>query len=525
MLCSCTDILNKEPLDEISDKSFWNDPVLVEYYLNDLYADLYVDEYMSNESRTDNSVAANKEKNKLSELRFNYNMESPTATNDNIWNSHYERIRKCNRFLEKIDESVVEEDLKQKQKGQVYFLRAMFYFDLVKRYGGVVLLDKVLTMDDDWNIPRSTEDESYNFIIKDLEIAVNLLPVSWSGRDKGRITKGAAYALLSRVYLYNKNYSACIKNCKAVYDLKKYKLVDGKTPESYRSIWWTTNKDNEEIIFDKQFKSPDVYNTMMIYHMVTYINNPYGDRGWGGMGPTQELVDEFELKDGKKAPQFSSFSDSEIFDVSESGIYDNREPRFYANIVYHGSKIFLNGDKGPAIVDRYLMDMPDKADASPSGYNVWKWIDYDNYNYPYAGASDKDHSINWIYIRLAEVYLNEAEALLESDDITGALKALNIIRNRVGLPNATEKNKDKLRKLIRKERRVELAFEDHRFWDVRRWRIGDLTQRKLHGLRFLSPTKFKVDEIDSRIWDNRLYLTPIPHQEILKSNIKQNPGY
>ena len=333
---SCSDILDKSPMDEIGDDAFWADPILVDYYLNDVYAQLYVEEYMCNESRSDNSVEANKERNKLSELRFNYNLESPTATNDNIWSSHYTNIRKCNRFLEKIDDSPVEEHLKLLQKGQIYFLRAMFYFDLVKRYGGVVLVDKVLTMDDNWKIPRSSEEESYDFILKDLNEAANLLPESWDGENKGRATKGAAWALKSRVELYAKRYNDVIKSCAEVYKLG-YELVDGTTPENYRSIWWSTNKDNKEIIFDKQFKSPDVYNAMMIYHMVTYINNPYGDRGWGGMGPTQELIDSYELKDGSEAPKFSNQPQDKVFDVNQSKIYENREPRFYSSIVFHGS--------------------------------------------------------------------------------------------------------------------------------------------------------------------------------------------
>ena len=359
---------------------------------------------------------------------------------------------------------------------------------------------------------------------QDLNEAANLLPESWDGENKGRATKGAAWALKSRVELYAKRYNDVIKSCAEVYKLG-YELVDGTTPENYRSIWWSTNKDNKEIIFDKQFKSPDVYNAMMIYHMVTYINNPYGDRGWGGMGPTQELIDSYELKDGSEAPKFSNQPQDKVFDVNQSKIYENREPRFYSSIVFHGSKIFLKGDKGPATVDRYLNDRPDRGDGSPSGYNVWKWIDYDNFNYPYAGSSSRDHSINWIFIRYAEIFLNDAEARVETNDIEGALRQVNVIRHRVGLPNVTETNKDKLREIIRKERRIELAFEDHRFWDVRRWRIGHLTQRKLHGLRFVSPTEFRVDEIDSRVWDDRLYRTPIPHDEILKTNIEQNPGY
>lgn len=521
---SCSDVLNKEPLDELGDEAFWSDPVLIQYYLNNVYAELPVDSYMLNESRSDNSVTANKEKNKLSELRFNYNIETPTATNDDIWNDHYEYIRKCNRFFEKIDKAPTDEVIKQKQKGEVHFLRALFYFELVKRYGGVILLDKVLTMDDNWSISRSSEDECYSFILTDLSKATELLPAAWDGKDKGRATKGAAWALKSRIQLYIKQYADAIKSCSEIYKLG-YELVDGKTPENYRSIWWITNKDNKEIIFDKQYKSPDVYNNIMVHHLVTYINNPYGDRGWGGLGPTQDLIDEFELKDGSPAPQFSNQPSTKTFDINETKIYENREPRFYSNVLFHGTKIFMKGDKGPATIDRYLMDTPDKADASSSGYNVWKWIDYDNYNYPYAGSSGQDHSINWIYFRYAEIFLNDAEARVETNDIQGALQAVNVIRQRVGLPDITEKDQAALRELIRKERRVELAFEDHRFWDVRRWRIGDKTQRTLHGLRFTSPTEFHVDEIDSRVWDDRLYLNPISHDEILRTNIKQNPGY
>lgn len=159
--------------------------------------------------------------------------------------------------------------------------------------------------------------------------------------------------------MYDKRYEDVIKSCAEVYKLG-YELVDGTTPEKYRSIWWTTNKDNKEIIFDVQYKSPDVYNNMMVCNMVTYINDKYGDRGWGGLGPTQELIDAFEMADGTPATQYSQAPADQVFDINTCGIYEGREPRFYANIVFHGSQIFFNADKGAVTVDRYLMDTPDK---------------------------------------------------------------------------------------------------------------------------------------------------------------------
>ncbi|NKI25267.1 RagB/SusD family nutrient uptake outer membrane protein [Arenibacter sp. 6A1] len=523
---SCSDVLEKSPLNEISDDAFWNDPVLVSYYINDLYANLPLQQYQLGESRTDNSVHSQRDKWRASSFLYNYNLENADNPSEVTWRTSYENIRKFNRFLEKIELSSLSLEEINSYKGEVYFLRAFTYFELVKRYGGVVLLNEVLSLKDNWEIPRSTEDETYDFIFQDLKKACELLPDYWEGKDKGRATKGAAWALRSRAALYNNRYDQAIEAAEEVYKFG-YNLVPGQTPEQYRSIWWTTNKDNSEIIFDKQFSNPDVSNAMLIYHMVTYINDPYGDRGWGGLGPTQNLIDQYELKDGSQAPQFSGKPETEIFDIHESGIYENREPRFYASIVFHGANIWLNGDKGPVAVDRYTMDTPDKGDGSMTGYNVWKWIDYDNYNYPYAGSSSKDHSINWIYFRLAEVILNEAEARVEKGDITGALTAVNKIRSRVGLPNLTETNQLKLRELIRKERRIELAFEDHRFWDIRRWRIGNKTnQGVMSGVRFISPTKFYISNTDTRTWDDRLYYHPIPRSEIVRMNVlEQNPGF
>lgn len=523
---SCNDVLNKNPLDEIGDDAFWTDPVLISYYVNDLYAQMPVNEYQTAESRTDNSVHSQRDKWRSTYFLYNYNLENATDPSENTWNTSYTNIRKCNRFIEQIELSPLDESEISIYKGQVHFLRAFFYFELVKRYGGVILLDKVLSVTDNWEIPRNSEKESYDFILNDLEKACSLLPDSWTGKDEGRASKGAAWALRSRVELYDKRYSDVIKSTAEVYKYG-YELLPGDTPEQYRSIWWITNKSNKEIIFNKQYMNPDAANAMLIYNMVTYVNNPYGDRGWGGLGPTQNLVDEFEMKDGSQAPRFSGKPESEIFDVNETGIYKDREPRFYANIVTHGTEIWLNGDKGPVAVDRYLMDTPDKGDGSMTGYNIWKWIDYDNYNYPYTGSGSKDHSVNWIYIRLAEVILNEAEARLETNDITGALEAVNKIRARVALPALTETDQAKLRDMIRKERRLELAFEDHRFWDVRRWKIGDKTnQGIMYGVRFTSPTEFYISNTDTRTWDDRLYLHPIPHSEILRMSVlEQNPGF
>ena len=449
LFCSC-DVLNKAPLDEIADDSFWSDETLVKYYVNDLYSEISVDGLQLQENRSDNSVSAQRDKYRASWFKFNYDMVSASdPQDDDVWEDYYVKVRKCNRFFERIGTSTIEESEKSRLTGEVHFLRAMFYFEMVKRYGGVILLDKVLTMEDNWEIPRSSEKECYDFILEDLKKATEMLPASYGSREKGRATKGAAYALKSRVELYDKRYEDVIKSCAEVYKLG-YELVDGTTPEKYRSIWWTTNKDNKEIIFDVQYKSPDVYNNMMVCNMVTYINDKYGDRGWGGLGPTQELIDAFEMADGTPATQYSQAPADQVFDINTCGIYEGREPRFYANIVFHGSQIFFNADKGAVTVDRYLMDTPDKGDGSLTGYNVWKWIDYDNYNYPYAGAGSPDFSTNWIILRYAEIYLNDAEARLETGDVEGARKAVNMIRQRVGLPDLTESDPEKLRELIRK---------------------------------------------------------------------------
>ena len=174
---------------------------------------------------------------------------------------YYVKVRKCNRFFERIGTSTIEESEKSRLTGEVHFLRANVLFRMVKRYGGVILLDKVLTMEDNWESPLHLRKNAMTSFWKTSKKQQKCCLPRMVREKKGRATKGAAYALKSRVELYDKRYEDVIKSCAEVYKLG-YELVDGTTPEKYRSIWWTTNKDNKEIIFDVQYKSPDVYNNM-----------------------------------------------------------------------------------------------------------------------------------------------------------------------------------------------------------------------------------------------------------------------
>lgn len=162
----------------------------------DLYSEISVDGLQLQENRSDNSVSAQRDKYRASWFKFNYDMVSASdPQDDDVWEDYYVKVRKCNRFFERIGTSTIEESEKSRLTGEVHFLRAMFYFEMVKRYGGVILLDKVLTMEDNWEIPRSSEKECYDFILEDLKKATEMLPASYGSREKGRATKGAALAL------------------------------------------------------------------------------------------------------------------------------------------------------------------------------------------------------------------------------------------------------------------------------------------------------------------------------------------
>ncbi len=510
-LLSCdTDFLDLTPQDKLNSGDVWQDPALIELLVNDMYRSM-PDGF--NRGWAMLGAATDDAENSYGWPGLQaFNRGDFDATNypfGNTWANNYRVIREANDFMENIvNLTDANTEVINRLTGEVHFLRGFFYFDLMRHYGGVPLLDRPQSLDDDLLVPRNSFDEVVDFVVADLDMAAGLLVTEHGSSDLGRATKGAALALKGRVLLYAERWNASAAASKAVIDLNNYTLFP-----DYEGIFWAANDNNEEVIFDKQFNDPD------FGHWGHLFNQPIGyTGGWGGNGPTQELVDAYEMTDGQLPDE------SPLFDPNSP--YDNRDPRFYATILYEGA-IF----RERAIETRLggLDGIEKNGDATKTGYYMRKFLDEAKEDYANVQGSN-----NWIVMRYAEVLLNYAEAQNEdAGPDANVYNAMNELRARVNMPPLPAGlNKDQMRERIRNERRVELAFEEHRFFDVRRWGIAeDVLNKPIHGIRIgpngeLSGPGFGIIETENRTFLPRHYLAPIPQSEIDKNpKLEQNPGY
>jgi hypothetical protein len=461
----------------------------------------------------------------------NQNSSQPTnwSSTINFWNNLYSTVRETNVFFQNIGQldSASNSSFVKRAKGEVYFLRALTYFELLKRFGGVPLITKAYDANDKtFSTPRASWDATQLFILSDINNAANLLPLEYSsGNDKGRATKGAALALKSRLLLYAASpyynttnnlskWQAAADAAKEVIDLGKYSLYG--TANTYNKVF--TDYFNSEVIFARMFSSnvqEDRYNT--VYRDLS----PNGYDGYSAYNVLQQMVDDFQMADG------SSFDWNNP--VHAANPYNNREPRFYADILYNGA--MFRGRKAEFFTGG--LDSKESSfspwNASKTGYTMRKMVDesYDFRVQPYSISQ-------WVSFRFAEIYLNYAEALAQLGNVSGALTYVNMIRQRAGVPDLMNTTPADLISKIRHERRIELCFEGHRYFDLRRWGMASIGSQNGMGI-LITPTSpsntsftYQVVTMQQRSWpvDNRFYYYPIPRSEIQKDPaLVQNPGY
>lgn len=474
-----------------------------------------------------------------------------SSTNSHsLWN-YYSGIRDANFFLEEsqnADFSELKEDKNyvaemnrfNRYKYEVRFLRAYFYFNLVRAYGDIPLVTKVLTEEEANQVKRTPAAEVFDFIIKECDEIADELPVDYSklendaangeSPETGRITKQAVLALKARTLLYQASPLFNIANDVNLWKqavLASKKVIDfcaenGIKMGKYSELWGTDNWKASEMIFVRRIgdtSSPE------------YTNFPVGmENGGSGNCPTQTLVDAYEMKVTGKA-----------WDEPESGYdpnkpYDNRDPRMEMTIAVNGEKW---PDTNPNPLEIYIggRNALPIAGATPTGYYLKKYLDKTIDISASTSSGGKRH--NWITYRLGEFYLNYAEAVFNylgsadavSTEFTmSAREAVNVVRNRsdVQMPEVPEGlTNNQFVEKYRRERMVELAFEQHRFWDVRRWKAGD-TQRSIVQMQITknNDTYTYKRVISNRYWDDKMYLFPIPDSEIRKNpNLIQNPGW
>lgn len=510
------ELLDQKPLDQIPGENVFTDLKLTRLFLNGTYTGLpsgfnrgqYMLDTGSDDGENSYGWAAGQAFNRGDYTPSDYPLS-------NTWARSYASIRRTNLLLENIDNVPGDQTIRQQMKGEALFLRAFFFAELMKFYGGVPLVTKSLNIKDDLQLPRNSLAECVSFISKQCDEAAALLPVSHSGNDVGRATKGAALALRARTLLYASSpffnvakWSDAAQAAKTIIDQKNYLLYP-----DYGKLFLDDN--NGEVIFDRQF-DPALTNDIFQGSSVNFFNMPTGYGGWGGTGPTQDFVDSYETTDGK------TIKESKLY--SETDPYKNRDSRLSATVQYEG--IMWAGRPVETRVGG--LDGIDK-DGTTTGYYMRKFLEEELAYNVYA----RPGKANWILMRYAEVLLNYAEAQNEASGPDASVyDAINQIRVRARQPNLpTGLNQAQMRERIRNERRIELAFEEHRFWDIRRWRLAEkVVNGPAHGIRITkvgNTLNYERFIVEKRVFDPaKHYLFPIPQSEMDKNKaLQQNPGW
>ena len=560
---SCEDWLEIEPKDRFSDATVWASEENADMFLNDIYNQF---PHLNNETQcfdqySDNSYVGAEWMNARTTI---YTAAlSPTSWLCGPWDmwkwgrssnsdakGQYERIRSCNLFINKVSESGFSEDYKRERLAEARFLRVWFYHYLWMAYGGVPIVTEVLdnNVSSDIFFPRATARETFEFMDRELSELIPDLPLTRNGADGGRATRPAALTLKGWIELFHASelrnpdgdrsrWEKAAATLKEVIDLGLFTLQP-----TILDLWTAETNGNPEVIYDFQMSKQNGGRREGLFGPV-FVNGIQSS--WGNMQPTQELVDDYCMANGLPISDPASGYDPQH-------PYENREKRFYQSILYDGSMW-----QGEEIITRVGVGSPNEIDTSSSsdvtntGYYTRKTLD-ESVN----GADNLQMSngmANYIFFRYADVLLMYAEALLESGDKEDAIHYLDMVRTRGdNMPSINETYKsgisvNQLRDVLRRDRRIELAFEDKRYWDIIRWKICDgengVMNKPVGGMMITDADgdgilEYNYHEVCPRTFLPRMYYQPIPQYVLDKNpvireqnggednwNNGQNPGY
>lgn len=572
LMSSCIDdFLNREPLDVISGDDVWENTNAIQAYMAKMYDDVFVEDHNWN-------LNAGYFAHYTDEAMRGYSWGAPyapTFPNEFIprWTESYASIRKINEFFDKMDNSTIDEELKEQYVAEAHFLRAFNYFVLAKRYGGVPIIKETQQYDgtniEDLKIPRSTEAETWDFIAEELDKATANLPEAYDASNQFRATKYSAYALKSRAMLYagsiskygnvqlnglvgipsekaNDYFNASLLASEAIIQSGKYMLYKKETDKvkNFQQLFLDETL-HEEAIYVKAFSVPDKAHSFDFYNAAPSFKIDYGT----SINPTLELVEEFEYIDGRDGTLLVNDAlGNQIYYDNADDIFKDKDPRFFATVLYpncpwqgdaleirrgiidsNGMKIEASAfsDKFPED-ESYTVSGKDglvlQGDCSRTGFYIKKFMDPDN-------RLEQSRSWqNYLVFRYAETLLNYAEAAVELGMLDKALPKLNEVRERAGV---IEKNTISIDD-VRHERLVEFAFENQRYWDLVRWRTATEVMNNTQFSALIPWLDFKTKKYVFEKGPNTLNLSktfleknfyqPIPgvnQNELLI----QNPGF
>lgn len=513
---SCKKQLDKQPLDQVASTTYWQTQADAVQAVNECYTylgDIDDDCFLS--CATDDSYAWS-----------GWPVDVPAVGNGSAtsqqgmfqqhWQHSYQAIAAANNVLDNIGNipsPALADTLRSRYRAEARFIRAYYYQQLVGYYGAVPLIEHIQTPSE-FNAPRTAADTVAAFVVSELTAIKDSLPLTYGAADQGRVTRGAALALLARIQLYRGDYTDAAAAAQAVMNLGIYSIDQN----GFDNLFSGKTSNSPEVIFAGQYLQPTAASGL-----ATWMGGPTLG-GWSEVTPTEKLVDDYECTDGQP------ITTSPLYHPNHPA--QNRDPRLLMTVMMPDTINVVNGDT-INIEAPHSIDALGQNNASFTGYYYKKYFP-NVVNGQYYNNSFN----NEILIRYAEVLLTYAEAKIELGQIDQSVyDAINLVRQRagVGQPAATAvlyPDQASLRTLVRRERHVEFAVEPQRLFDIRRWKIADsvMTGPVYGVLNNFNPSRSdygKHVQVEIRTFNpSRDYLWAIPQNELLlNKSLTQNPGW
>jgi hypothetical protein len=599
LLASCKkDFLDKTPDGDLTQEQVFTNPTYAEQYLTNIYSGLpyelqLVDNPPAGSAPYNPFTGASDEMEMSYEPNFSNNMNignwNPTSNVDDIWGQSYIAIRKANVFLENIDKlqpsSLAPESKIKQWKGEAIFLRAFYHFLLIRAYGPVPIIDKTVNLGADFlHFQRQPIEACVHFIASQCDSALSFLPARINAaNDYGRPDQTTALALKARVLLYmasplwnggtelkdhegNQLFpahdqgrwqiaadaaKACIDQAESL-GHKLYRSPSDNPELNYQEIFY--NNFNDEVFWTRDDPG---------YQNIDAYSEPRGMPGafWPLQTPTQNMVDAYQMANGTQpilgynadmTPIINPASgynetgqataETDDYVAGTRNMYVDREPRFYASIMFTGQKYKWSAPHNRTTpLEFWKLGLDGRPFSTGDNYSKTGYMLKKLTNPAFVMSPKADPIRTWIFFRLGEQYLNYAEALNEAQGpVSDVYKYVNLIRGRSGLPGLPAGlSKDKMREAIHHERRIELAFETHRYFDTHRWMTAEaIDNANIYGLNvngmaagnmpftLSSDGFYQRTVVEKRVFEKKHYFWPIPQSEIEKNpELVQNPGW
>lgn len=521
IITGCSDdFLDKQPLDQVSDATFWKnekDAMLALTGCYDIDAFWAGQDFFNGISLLWLDLAAGEgsEKERYPDGITDGTLNATNWVTASYWSNTYRKISRCNNFLDHIGDVTMDEQNKAIMTAEIRTLRAYCFFNLALYFGDVPMPEHLLTVEEANRIPQTSKANVWAFVEQELIESYPALPTTRPAADSGRLTAGASLAILGRVQMAQQKWSLAAATYKRIIDSNAYAVYQ----TGYAQVFWQANENNSEIIWSTQYQEDQYAQVLPQYAY------PEAMGGWHQFSPYNELVQSFECTDGK------TIEESPLYDWTNP--YENRDPRMDFNIMISDRTVF----NGTTYVSRPDSNSPDRISRyNWSGYCINKLMD------PSFSGNLMNYGGNSIIIRYPEVLLGYLESKLESGEgVTQSVldETVNLIRNRPGvnMPDVTTADPTQLRAIVRRERKVELAFEGVHYYDILRW--GTAAQelnKQFTGMKLTntpsSYTAYPVDNNGFFIYQKKNFvagvneLWPIPQTELnINKNLVQNPGY